>query len=189
MTSLNIAQAANAPWPIVCSAPLRWFLVRAKPSSETTAQLNLERQGYRVYYPRLLRPTLYRGRWIERIVALFPRYLFIQLDAGRQSLAPVRSTAGVANIVSFGLERAIVQDAVVDGLIQRADPETGLHHLKHTAFESGAKVRILSGALSGLEGIFEREAGKDRVVVLFSLLGGTVSVHVPASSVGPGYAA
>lgn len=57
-----------------------WFLVRAKPGGEEIAKANLERQGYRVYYPRLLCPTLYRGRWIDHIASLFPRYLFVQVD-------------------------------------------------------------------------------------------------------------
>jgi transcriptional antiterminator RfaH len=166
----------------------RWYLILTKPSGEETAKVNLERQGYRTYFPRLQQRKLYRGRWVERISALFPRYLFLQLDTGRQSLAPVRSTLGVAATVRFGSEYAIVPATVVDGLIQRADPESGLHELKRPLFEPGAAVRIMSGAFAGLEGIFEREIGEDRVVVLFKLLGREASVRLPAGFVVPAYA-
>ncbi len=41
----------------------RWYLVLAKPAREPLAQRNLERQGYSVYYPRLVRPFRVRGKW------------------------------------------------------------------------------------------------------------------------------
>jgi len=162
---------------------LRWYLVLTKPASEETARMNLERQGYRVYFPRLQQRKLYRGRWIERISALFPRYLFLQLNIGQQSLGPVRSTLGVADAVRFGAEYAIVPAQVVDGLIERADPDSGLHHLKLPLFTPGAAVRVIAGAFAGLEGIFERDNGTDRVVVLFKLLGREAPVSVPAGFV------
>jgi len=168
---------------------LQWFLIFTKPSGEETAEKNLERQGYHVYYPRLLRPALRRGHWIERIVSLFPRYLFVQLDTARQSLAPVRSTLGVANVVRFGSEIAVVNDHIVDGLIRRADPQSGLHRLAGARpFEPGCPVSIVAGAFEGLDGIFERDAGNERVVVLLKLLGQSTPVRIPAGFVMPGCA-
>lgn len=168
---------------------LCWLLILTKASAEQTATSNLERQGYRVYYPRLLRPELYRGKWRDRVVALFPRYLFLQVDSARQSVAPVRSTLGVAEVVRFGAECAVVPDAIVDGLIRRADPDSGLHRLKRgPVFERGAAIRVVAGAFEGLEGIFEREAGDDRVVVLLKLLGRETPVRVPSRFVLPGVA-
>src|SRR5437879_12540205 len=85
---------------------LGWFLVLTKPAAEGTAQSNLQRQRYRVYYPRLTRPALRRSRWVDRVVALFPRYLVVQLDTIRQSMGPVRSTGGVSSVVQLGAEAA-----------------------------------------------------------------------------------
>jgi transcriptional antiterminator RfaH len=165
---------------------LRWFLIFTKPCGEQTAQAHLERQGYRVYYPRLLCPALRRGRWSEKIVALFPRYLFVQLDAASQSLSPVRSTVGVASIVRFGPEASAVPDSLVRELIGRADPDSGLHRLaKGRRLEPGARVSIIAGAFEGLDGIFERAAGGDRVVVLLNLLGTSTPVRVQSGFVAP----
>ena len=50
---------------------------------------------------------------------------------------------------------------------------------------SGSGVKITMGAFDGLEGIFEREAGAERVIVLLKLLGRDTSVRVPARFVIP----
>ena len=178
----------HATIPTICNlqSVLRWFLVFTKPSRECTAQVNLERQGYRVYYPRLLRPSLYRGRWVDRVVSLFPRYLFVQLDLGRQSISPVRSTVGVANIVRFGQETAFVPEGIVDALFCRADPESGLHRLNiRRQYQPGSRVSVIAGAFEGLEGIFEREAGEDRAIILLKLLGRNTPVLVRSGFVVP----
>ena len=165
---------------------LRWYLVRTKPLLENAAQTNLERQGYEVYFPRLLQPLRRRARWRDAIVALFPRYLFLRLDEGRQTLSPVRSTTGVAGVVRFGARFAIVPDRVIAELRSREQPESGLPRLSARGpFRAGTAVRIAVGPFSGLEGVFEREAGADRVVVLLNLLGHESSVRAPAGFVVP----
>jgi transcriptional antiterminator RfaH len=158
----------------------RWYLVRTKPSAEATAQRNLVRQGYEVYFPRLVQLVVRGGRRRQRVGALFPRYLFVHLSEGVQALAPVNSSTGVAAVVRFGMQYAHVPDEVVNGLRGRADPLTGLHRLRAEGeLERGAPVRIIAGAFEGLEGVFERRSGAERVTVLLNLLGQNASVHIP----------
>jgi transcriptional antiterminator RfaH len=165
---------------------LRWYLIHTKPLSENLAQTNLERQGFGVYYPRLAQPVRRKRGWQARVAALFPRYLFVHLDVGRQSLSPVRSTTGVTTVVRFGAEFAVVPDRVICDLRSRADPASGLHHLNGTTrLVLGSPVKIVAGALDGLEGIFDRAAGCDRVVLLLTLLGRATPVQVPVDLVLP----
>jgi len=165
---------------------VRWYLIHTKPRREGIAETNLLRQGYEVYYPRLVRPTRVRGRWVIRVVSLFPRYLFLRLAVGSQALGPVRSTLGVGNVVCFGRDYAVVPDQVVADLRMRANPETGLHDLSgQTLFEAGSNVRIVAGPLEGLEGVFQRESGDERVVLLLELLGRETLVQLPSAFVQP----
>lgn len=164
----------------------RWYLIHSKPSRETVAQTNLERQGFCTYFPRVAQHVRGDAQRPGRIVALFPRYLFLQLDEDRQCLSPVHSTVGVANVVRLGTHYTIVADRVIRELRARADPETGLHYLKsRPPIVPGAHVRIISGAFDGLDGIFQRQAGRERVVVLLTLLGRDVPAMVPAGYVEP----
>ncbi len=165
---------------------VRWYLIHTKPTRELVAEVNLRRQGYQVYSPRLLRPTRVHGRWVDRAASLFPRYLFLRLAVGHQAMGPVRSTVGVANIVRFGYDYAVVPDAIIESLRMRADPETGLHHLNGCApFEPGSNVRVVAGVFDGLEGVFQRESGDERVVLLLGLLGRDTIVQLPAAFVLP----
>jgi len=150
------------------------------------AEANLRRQGYEVYYPRLLRPRRVRRHWVDRVTPLFPRYVFLRLCVGHQAIAPARSTVGVASIVRFGGDYAVVPDAIVENLRMRAAPDTGLHcpH-SHSAFEPGSNVRIVAGVFDGLEGVFQRESGDERVVLLLGLLGRDTLVQLPAEFVLP----
>jgi transcriptional antiterminator RfaH len=162
----------------------RWYLVHTKPASERLAEAQLQRQGYEVYLPRALRTVRHRGRWLERIVALFPRYLFLRLNEGTQALNPVRCTRGVAGVVRFGSLYTVVPESVIDELRAHADPQSGLHRLmRATPLNKGAPVTVNGGPFSGLSGIFLRVAGADRVVVLLRLLGQEASVHVPIDAV------
>jgi len=167
-----------------------WYLIHTKPSSETVAQRNLNRQGYEIYLPMLLRSIPRGGRLVKQITALFPRYIFLRLREGDQPLAPVRSSVGVASVVRFGASYAKVPDQLIHDLQAHADPESGLHRLAcGPSLESGVKVSITRGSFKGLEGVFERAAGAERVVVLLELLGQHVSVRLPACSVLPSHAA
>jgi len=167
------------------STPVHWYLVHTKPGRERIAEFNLLRQNYQVYHPRFLRPTRHRGSWIEKIVSLFPRYIFLRLTQD-QDLGPVRSTVGVANIVRFGHAYAVVPSQIVDDLRLRAHPETGLHLLRRQAqFDLGSRVKVVAGVFEGLEGIFQRESGAERVVLLLALLGRETLVEVPSAFVMP----
>lgn len=163
----------------------QWYLMHTKPLAERTAQVNLERQGYMTYLPQLLQiARRQQQRWSRRIVALFPRYLFLHLDTGRQSLRPVNSTVGVSSIVRFGMRCAVVPDSVIEELRSRADPATGLHRLQATSgLARGARVRITAGPFYGINGIFERADGTDRVTILLKLLGQEMPVGFPTELV------
>lgn len=149
----------------------RWFAVCCKPRNELVAQENLLRQGFHVYLPRIRIKRRRRGQWQDMVEVLFPRYIFIQVDPDQRSIAPVRSTCGVAGLVRFGGQPAVVADDVMDALMQRASPGSGLHQDDSPLFCSGEPIRLVDGPLAGMEGLFVQEDGEKRVIVLLELLG------------------
>jgi len=148
-----------------------WYLVHTKPQKERVAKENLERQGYPFYLPLARQTRRRKGRWLDVIEPLFPRYLFVRLGAGHDSFRSVRYTTGVQNLVCFSEKPAVVPDSVVNSLMRAADPDTGLHDLNAPVFEPGKAVVIDSGPLAGVQGILLAKTGEDRVIVLLNMLG------------------
>jgi len=156
----------------------RWYAVCCKPRQEAVAEENLLRQGYRVYLPRIRNTHHRRGQWIDVIEPLFPRYLFIRVDPALRSTAPVRSTRGAVGLVRFGGQPAVVPEEVIDTLVQRETPDSGLHQDSRPLFCAGEAVRLAEGPLVGMEGVFIEEDGEKRVTVLLELLGKTNKIRI-----------
>lgn len=162
-----------------------WYLVHAKPREEDTALANLERQGYTAFLPRIHATVRRGGRYRRRIEALFPRYLFIELDAAGQDWRPVRSTVGVSRLVCFGTWPAVVPGEIVEGLRRRAD-DAGIVTAEATAdFQPGDSVRIIDGPFAGYEGIVSARNARERVDLLLSLVGQAATARLSAHQLAP----
>jgi transcriptional antiterminator RfaH len=172
----QMASAAADP-SASCASPA-WYVVCCKPRQESIAKENLQRQGFEVYLPRISTRQRKRNRWVDSIQMLFPRYLFIRADRRRQSTAAIRSTRGAVGLVRFGLEPAVVPDQVIDAIVAREDLETGLHVSTCREFQAGERVTMLEGPFAGLEGVFAREDGVERAILLVELLGKASRVRV-----------
>ena len=155
-----------------------WFAVYTKPRQEQIALETLQRQGFHCFLPMAINPYQRRSRHSPRIEPLFPRYLFLNAIADQQSLGPVRSTLGVSNLVRCGMQLVTVPELIIDTIRQRCDPETGLVQLKPAPVELGDKVKVFDGPFAGIEGIFRQRKGKDRALLLISMLGTESTVEV-----------
>jgi len=164
-----------------------WYTVHTKPRQEATAEQNLQRQGFATYSPKVLLRKRKRDKWTKVVEPLFPRYLFIQVDPDQHSLAPVRSTLGVAGLVRFGQLLQSVPDSVIEYLKQAENPETHQHHADEWPHQPGDTVDILEGPFAGLSGVFQSATAEDRALLLIELLGSqnTVGVNMDAIVTSP----
>ena len=129
------------------------------------------------YLPLVRTRKRRQTRVVQAIEPMFPRYLFLALEAGTDDWGPIRSTVGVSNLVRFGNETARVPDALVDALRARED-EQGLQRVEAPSFKRGDRVRIAEGPMLGYEAIFEARTGRDRVLLLLELAGKLARVEM-----------
>ncbi len=158
----------------------QWYVVRSKPRQEQVALENLQRQDYQCFYPRLRTMKRVRGKRQPSIEALFPGYLFIQVDLDTTNTAPIRSTRGVTGLVMFGKDIRPISDEIIAAIKQRTD-DLDIIDDEQADFEPGQQVRIESGAMQGMEAIFQEKSGQDRAILLLNLLGAERTVVVPIS--------
>jgi len=154
-----------------------WYLIYTKPRAEKLAQDNLQRQEFTTYLPLIQETHRYRGKYVSRIEPMFPRYLFIQLNCTTDNWSPIRSTLGVSSIVRFGAYPMQVPESLLDALQERED-ENGIQSVSEKEFQSGDRIRIIEGAMAGLEGIYESKTSKERVIVLLNIAGQHTRVNI-----------
>jgi transcriptional antiterminator RfaH len=163
----------------VLAANPPWYVVHTKARQEQSACENLVRQGYAVYLPRI--KVIKRLRGLQQAVfePFFPRYIFLQPASAVQSLAPVRSTLGVAALVRFGQEPAQMQSETLQNIRNFEARRNAAKDADISPLQPGERVRVADGPLAGFEGLIS-SVSQQRVVVLMQLLGQDTQVSLSA---------
>ena len=159
-----------------------WYVVHTKPRDEFRALEHLERQGFEVYLPILHNEKMRRSGLTLKTEPLFSRYLFVNLASSNQNFSLIRSTRGVAGLVSFGHQPSRLSNEVITAL--KAFEQTS-SSLGAKIFASGDAVKIFSGPLKGLEGIYRGQSGTQRGLVLIDFLSKSHTVSVDLSDIRP----
>jgi len=160
---------------------MHWYVIHTKPRQEQRALLNLEQQGYECYLPLLSIEKIRQSSLSLVEEPLFPRYLFIRLDASQsgQSWAPIRSTLGVSRLVTFGSDPAKVDAELISTLrIQNSQ----LRQTPQRMFNEHDRVQIQSGPFAGLDAIYQMPDGESRAMVLIQFLSKPIRLSVPPTN-------
>ncbi len=147
-----------------------WYLIYTKAKGEELAHDNLLRQGFNAYLPKIKREKRMRGKYRPITEALFPRYLFIQLDTKTDNWMPIRSTIGVTNMVRFGGLPAQVPHELVTEL-KSFDNLDGVYETQEEIYQTGQEVEFVSGSLNGYRAIFDKYVSGERISVLLDIVG------------------
>jgi len=144
-----------------------WIVLFTQPHKECMVQGLLAGREIETYLPTV-RPAQFRSNR-PHAIPLFPRYLFAHVDPGIVPKSSLVWMPGVVNVVSFGGEPAVVDQHVID-LIKERSAQINEHG--YGWFKRGDRVRITSGPLSDLEGIFDKPmSASGRVRILIDMLG------------------
>jgi transcription elongation factor/antiterminator RfaH len=161
----------------------RWYLVHTLPHGERRAQLHLGAQGFVTHFPTIEK-TIRHARQLRTVRApLFPRYIFLILDLGRDRWRSVWGTAGVSSLYSCDDRPVPVPEGIVETLVTNSD-EANLA-LFTSGMATGQSVRILSGPFANVVGRLERLDAAGRVRVLLDMMGTTVPVAVRRGAICP----
>ncbi len=162
------------------SQSCRWLVVMTKPKMEEEAKEQLIRQGFEVYLPLWVELRQRQGTWQKVRSPMFSRYLFVRPSYQEQSLASIRSTRGVSQLVRFGTEPAWAGDGLISEIRQleqsRNEVGQGL-----TPFKRGDQVQVMDGPFKGVS--FEVfSCDRQRVILLLQVLGKTQQLEFEASA-------
>ena len=160
----------------------RWCVVHARPHQERRAETNLVRQGFRVWLPEMERSRRHARR-IETVRgALFPGYLFVELDIERAAWRAINGTFGVRRILTEGAHPQALPREFVAAL-RGAVGDDGLSTAAPADLRPGDAVTIAAGPFAECAAVVLRLAPGERVEVLLDVLGGRVPARLPRRAV------
>lgn len=166
------AMADDSPW---------WALYTRHQHERTVAQM-LYTKGFEVFLPVYESTRRWKDRRKSLSLPLFPCYLFVR--GGLDRRLQVVTTPGVHMILCRGDQVATVPNEEIDA-IQRV--VAGAYRVEpHPFLKCGTRVRVIRGALEGVQGILVRKKNLCRLVLSVDMLAQSVAVEVNAWDVEPG---
>jgi transcriptional antiterminator RfaH len=140
-----------------------WYALQIWSRYERFVAGLLTAKGYEVFLPTYTDP-----KRVERI--LFSGYLFCRVSEG--ITGTIVTTSYVHRIVG-GNKPVPIDDQEIQNLRQLVRPQ--IRSQPHKYFTAGARVRIESGPLAGVEGILASDTESKRLVISIHLLRRSVS--------------
>ena len=158
-----------------------WYVIQTKPKKEEEARSYLATKGVEVFSPVMETFLPRNSRMSRELKPLFPGYIFGNFDLD-QNYPLVRWAKGVKKVLGLGGYPTPISKEVVEIIRERTDPQ-GVIKLKHH-FQANDVIRIKTGPLKDLLGIFERWiSDSERVRILLNLMGYQPVVEIHFSMV------
>jgi transcriptional antiterminator RfaH len=158
-----------------------WYVIQTKPKKEEEARSYLWTKGVEVFNPLMETFLSKNGKVNREVKPLFPGYIFGKFDL-EQSYPLVRWAKGVKKVLGFGEYPTPISEQAVEIIREKADTQ-GIVRLK-CHFQANDVIRIKTGPLKDLLGIFERWiSDSERVKILLNLMGYQPAVEIHYSMI------
>ena len=177
----------NSAQDLILGDRERWYVVHTLPRRELGAQTQLQMQGFRTFFPHIIKTIRHARKFRTIKAAAFPRYLFVILDPDRDRWRSVNGTFGVSHILAANGRPEPVPNGIVETLLAATDDLRVLR--VDCALQLDQRVRVLAGPFADAIGRLDRLDEKGRVRVLLEIMGGQVPTildrrHLAAAAPG-----
>jgi transcriptional antiterminator RfaH len=151
----------------------RWWCLHTKPRQEKAAARDLRVRGVAYYLPQVVHEDRTpQGRKTRSIVPLFTSYLFLH-GTERDRHEALKGNR-LANILEVADQPRLAHD--LRQIHQMLS--SGLAVVPEVVMPVGARVRIKTGPLAGIEGTVIRRAKRDQFVAVVQFLGRGATVDL-----------
>jgi len=162
---------------------MSWYAVYTKPRHERKVNAHLVQEGITAFLPEIERWSRRRDRKKRIFYPIFPGYLFINIELNGGSRLKVIKTRGVVRILGHkGVPTAIPEEQI-EAIQKALDSRKAISSFPY--LKTGQIVRVITGPLDGVEGIFVSEKGKGKLVISVDILQRAVSVEIEETDVEP----
>ena len=159
--------------PPVPASPAPWFVCHTKPRCEKKFADLLVREACEHCLPLVGSERRYGNRIRRFTKPLFPGYVFAQVEPARR--ARIYQQDLIVRLIAVGDEALFLRQLEAVRMLVASGLEAALHPL----LRHGARVRVVSGPLRGVEGMVENPKSPKGVVISMDVLQQGVLVAVP----------
>jgi transcription termination/antitermination protein NusG len=161
----------------------RWYAVMARSRGEKVVAAMLGALGITHFLPIASELRQWSDRKQVVNFPLFPGYLFVRINPSKQSTLPVLKIPGVVGIVGNHAGPSPIPVDEIESV--RRVVEQGAQCVPHPFLKEGDRVRIVRGALAGVEGILIRSNSETRLAISIEMIQRSISVSVSRHDVEP----
>jgi transcription antitermination factor NusG len=163
----------------------QWSVLWTHSNSERRVDEQLRGKGFDTFLPLIRSWSRRRGAQLSIPLPMFPGYVFVRHVVDKHSYIEMLKARGVVKLLGDGWDRpAPVPDVEIESIRRVAAAEVPV--LPYPFLKEGQQVRIVEGALAGLEGILiATNPEKGLLVVSVDLLQRSVAVRVESTHVQP----
>lgn len=160
-----------------------WYAIHTRSRFEKKVAEQLCEKRFTTFLPLRKEVHRWKDRYKPVELPLFGGYVFVQLDGQPDLRVRVLRTPGVVRIVGFGQQDAPIPTDQIERLQRILESNSVVQ--RHRYLRVGQRLKIISGTLSGVEGILVRIKNSDRLVVSVEHIRQAVSIELSGYEVLP----
>ncbi len=172
---------------VINSAPessgTKWYAVQARARHEKAIAHRLQEQGVLTFLPLTTEIHCWSDRKKKVEVPLFTCYLFARLAPTNDDRLRVLRSEGVYQLVGGRGEGTPIPDEQIESIRTLVKEQLSVY--SYPFLRVGQRVRIRSGALSGLEGILVSRSGDETLVISIDAIQRSLAVRIEGYDVEP----
>ena len=181
MTLIATSEVFQPAIPKLAPQAVQWYAACTTARHEKKVAQQLCERDIECFLPLYHSVRRWKDRRKELDLVLFPGYIFVRL-ALRERLR-VLQLPGVARFVSFNGQPAALPSSDVEALRTGFAQRLPIEH--HPYLTVGRRVRVVSGPLSGAQGILVRWKSNSRLVISIDAIMRSVSLEIDEADVVP----
>ena len=158
---------------------MTWIIVQTKSNNEKKAFMNLSRQGFNVFYPKVLKSSRSFNRIRKTIKPLFPGYVFVNLNKN-QNWIKINNTFGVRTILKVGKTIYKLPKEILSQIKKRCDDHDVCQILP---LKKGDEINIVNAKYPSLKAIFAEYIDEKRAFVFLDFLNRKIKTKVFNNSI------
>ena len=147
---------------------MNWYLLQTKLNGHKIAQEHLQRQGFKVFLPLLIRTSKKKSKFVNSLKPLFPNYLFIGTLLEEIPWKSINATRGVAKAVTLDGQYRKIAPEIIEGIMSRCDENHVLDSID--SVKASDRARIKRGPFADFICNVEKIDGYNRAWVLIDIL-------------------